>query len=170
MIAKNRYLSILILSGILILILTNIGDFDNIVKQIKNQEDYIELGSMHSCDPGQAICSIAQVVDGKAIKFSLGFSHKVKSRETFSIKLKVNGIDKQNIRRAEISFKPLEEDSQTIVERFKFLSSEGSDISYWNTDSNITTGKNKNINWTAMVKVSTLEETYTGSFSFTIGI
>lgn len=153
----------LILSGILILVLSTIGDFDEVINQV-GQEELVELGAMNNCDPGIAICSVAQLIDKKPIKLSLGFDQEPKNGRTFHINLKVKGINKQQIRRAEIHFQ--RNDGGAQIERFKYLGGASEMESRWQAEANLFVNKERRENWRSLVKISTLEEKFTASFLF----
>ena len=158
----------LILSSVLILALALVGDFGDLIDEVGNNESTIDLGSMQNCDPGSAICSVARVIEGNRTKLALGFNDRVKVDTSFSINLKVTGINKQKIRRVEIHFSQPDKEMEPIIERFKYTSSRGDALSSWKADAKIPLLKDVNTQWQARIEISTLEQNYTGSFFFSV--
>jgi len=158
----------LILSSVLILALALVGDFGELIDEVGNKETIIDLGSMQTCDPGNAICSVAQIIDGKHIKFSLSFDQKVKYDDFFDISLKVAGINKQTIRKVQISLSQPEKETTPTLGRFKLLSSRGDEISSWGAEAKIPLLKGGKTDWLGEVKISTLDRHYKGNFYFSV--
>lgn len=166
---KKRLMSVLILSVILVIVLASIGDLDGIVEQVKNQDNYTPIGKTHDCDPGIAICSVAQLIEGESIKLSLGFDQQVKAQQPFQMRLRIKGIDKDKIRRVEADFQPSESESvPKVVERFQFQAGKNNLESRWTGTANLAQTDKDKIKWQARIRIQTLDEKYAATYLFVV--
>ncbi|MFK5893877.1 MAG: hypothetical protein QM504_11715, partial [Pseudomonadota bacterium] len=89
---SKKFLSIFIISVVIIVVLVTVGDLGNLIHQTTNQNQAEDFGLVRNCNPSTAVCSVTGFLKGNKIRVSMNIDEPIRMGKKFPVNLFISGI------------------------------------------------------------------------------